>query len=85
MIKHELQNQHNALCHQYKNEKSLVEVDNLYATICCWWLSSGVVLEVGVHELANHLNFGIFVLAMERFHGPCEHFTHELHVTPFFF
>jgi len=60
LIKLELQDQLNAICHQYKNVTSLVEVDNFYATIHCWWLSSGATSEVGVHELANWLNFWHF-------------------------
>ncbi len=37
----------------YKSAKSLMEVNGLYATICCWWLSSRVTSKACVHELAN--------------------------------
>jgi light-regulated signal transduction histidine kinase (bacteriophytochrome) len=57
LIKPNLQDQHNALCHEYKNAKSLVEADGLYVTICCWWFLSRATFEAGVHELANWLNF----------------------------
>ncbi len=59
-IKSELQNQHNVLCHQYKNAKSLGEANNLYAIICCWWLSLRVASKVNVHELGNELSFWHF-------------------------
>jgi hypothetical protein len=60
LIKLEFQNQHNALCHQYKNAKSLVEAYDLYAIIHCWWLSSRVFSETSVHELANWFSFWHF-------------------------
>jgi hypothetical protein len=53
LIKLNLQNQHNVLCHKYKNAKSLVEASSLYVIICCWWLSLGATFEACVHELAN--------------------------------
>jgi hypothetical protein len=60
LMKLELQDQHNALCHQYKNVKSLMEATDLYATIHCWWLSLRVASEANVHELANWLSFWHF-------------------------
>jgi hypothetical protein len=60
LIKPEFQDQHIFFCHQYNDAKSLGEVDNLYALICCWWFLFWVAFEVGVHELGNCLNFWHF-------------------------
>jgi hypothetical protein len=44
------------------------------------------ILEAGVHELANWLNFWHFSCQlMGRFHAPYEHFTYKLPMTPFLF
>jgi hypothetical protein len=53
LIKPTFQDQHNILCHQYKNAKSLMEVDSFCATICYWWLSLGATLKASFHELVN--------------------------------
>jgi hypothetical protein len=60
LIKLELQDEHTALCHQYKNVKSLGDPNSHYAFIRSWWLSSGDVSKVGVHELNNWLSFWHF-------------------------
>jgi 5'(3')-deoxyribonucleotidase len=49
LMKPELQNQHNILCHQYKNAKSLRKANNIYVAIHCWWLSSEVTSKESVH------------------------------------
>jgi hypothetical protein len=41
LIKLELQDEHKAFCHQYKNAKSHGDVDSHYVFICSWWLSYG--------------------------------------------
>jgi hypothetical protein len=60
LIKLDLQDQHNVLCHEYKNEKSLMEANSCYVIICWWWFSLGATFEACVHELANWLNFWHF-------------------------
>ncbi len=60
LIKLNLQDQHKGLCHQYKNVKSLVEADDLYVIIHCWWISLRDAFEACVHELANWLTFRHF-------------------------
>jgi hypothetical protein len=57
LIKLDLQDQHNVLCHGYKNAKSLMEANGFYVTICCLGLSSRVASKASVHELANWFNF----------------------------
>ncbi len=60
LIKLELQDEYNALYHQYKNATSLGEADSHYVLICCWWFASKIAFKVGVHELGNWLNFWHF-------------------------
>ncbi len=43
-----------------------MEVDNFYASIRYWWLSSRITLEACVHELANWLNFWHFCVRKWR-------------------
>jgi hypothetical protein len=57
LIRPNLQDQHNVLCHEYTNEKSFMEANGLYVTIRCWWFSLGATFEASVHELANWLSF----------------------------
>jgi hypothetical protein len=69
-----------------KNAKSLVEANNFYLTIHCWWLSIGAILEASVHELVNWLNFWHFhVRQWGGFHGPCEHVTYKVPLIPSLF
>ncbi len=56
LFKPKLQDEHKALCHQYKNGKSLRDAD-----IHSWWLSFGVIFQASVHKLAIGLAFGIFM------------------------
>jgi hypothetical protein len=60
LIKLELQDEHKALCHQYKNAKSFGDANNHYALIHSWWLSFGTTSKVGVHELSNWFSFWHF-------------------------
>jgi hypothetical protein len=52
-----LQEQHEALCFEYKNAISLEEVDVPYARIWSWWYSSKVVAEGAIHKFNNWLGF----------------------------
>jgi hypothetical protein len=60
LIKHELQNECKALCHQYKSAKLLANAGNHYAPIHSWWLLIGATFEEGVHELNDWLSFWHF-------------------------
>jgi len=57
LMKLKLQDQHKAFCFDYKNSKSLKEVDIRYVTIYCWWLSIKAMIESIVHKLGNWLAF----------------------------
>ncbi len=59
LIRPMLQDEHKVFCHKYKNAASLGDVNSHYALIHHWWLSFGVIFEVGVHK---GLDFGIFML-----------------------
>ena len=50
-IKQSLQQQHIALCKQYKESKSVDEAEIRYLAIRSWWLSSGATSEDSVHHL----------------------------------
>ena len=50
-IKQSLQQQHIALCKQYKESKSVDEAEIRYLAIRSWWLSSGAASEDSVHHL----------------------------------
>jgi len=43
LIRPELQDEHRALCHQYKNATSFRDANNHYALIHSWWLSFGAI------------------------------------------
>jgi hypothetical protein len=60
LIKPKLQDEHKALCHQYKNAKSLGDVGIHYVFIHSWWLSFGFASEASVHELSNWFSFWHF-------------------------
>ncbi len=53
LIALELQGWHKALCLDYKNVRSLEEVDFHYVTIQSWWYSCGATNEEAIHELNN--------------------------------
>jgi hypothetical protein len=62
LIKLDLQDQHNALCHEYKNAKSLVEANGFYATLFVGSFHQGLFLRHVSMSLQIDSTFGIFVL-----------------------
>jgi hypothetical protein len=61
LIKPKLQDQHNALCHQYKNAKSLVEANSLYAIIIVGGCHQGLLWRQVSMSLQIGLTFSIFM------------------------
>ena len=59
-IKPDMQFQHNLLCKQYKNSKSMEEAETRYLAIRAWWLSSGAASEDAIRELDFWLAFWHF-------------------------
>jgi hypothetical protein len=59
-IKEAFQQQHNTLCKQYKDAKSMEEAETRYLAIRSWWLSSGAATEDALHHLDHWLAFWHF-------------------------
>ena len=51
---------HKRLCHEYRKCKTKVNADTAKETIKAWWFSFGVVLESGVREMNDWMNFWHF-------------------------
>ena len=60
-IKPSLQFQHKQLCNDYKNGKTMGNVETKYYVICFWWLSSGATTEEGIIGFLESLDFSISV------------------------
>jgi hypothetical protein len=56
-IRPSLQHEHKQLCKDYKDAKSLEDVDIKYHVIRAWWLSSGATTEEGMYSLSEWLGF----------------------------
>jgi len=52
-IKEAFQQQHNTLCKQYKDAKTMEEAETRYLAIRSWWLSSGATNEDALHHLEH--------------------------------
>jgi hypothetical protein len=50
-IKPDMQHQHTCLCKQYKDSKTMEEVESRYLAIRAWWLSSGIASEDAICDL----------------------------------
>jgi hypothetical protein len=59
-IRQDLQFQHQILCHQYKNAKSMAEAETKYLAIRAWWMSSGAATEQALPQLELWLAFWHF-------------------------
>ena len=59
-IRQELQSQHQRLCQQYKNAKSMEEAETKYLEIRAWWMSSDVATEQMLPRLELWLTFWHF-------------------------
>ena len=59
-IRQDLQSQHQKLCQQYKNAKSMAEAETKYLAIRAWWMSSGAASEQGLPRLELWLAFWHF-------------------------
>jgi hypothetical protein len=59
-IKPNMQDQHNRLCKQYKDSKSMDEAESRYLAIHAWWLSSGAASEDAIRDLNLWLAFWHF-------------------------
>ena len=59
-IKPFLQFQHMQICNDYKDAKTMDDVETKYHVIHSWWLSSGAALEEGILGLSKWLEFWYF-------------------------
>ena len=59
-IRQYLQSQHQQLCQQYKDAKSMAEAETKYLAIQAWWLSSGAASEQSLPRLELWLAFWHF-------------------------
>jgi hypothetical protein len=59
-IKPDLQDQHNRLCKQYKDSKTMEEAESRYLAIRAWWFSSGAASEDAIRDLNLWLAFWHF-------------------------
>ena len=59
-IRQDLQSQHQKLCQQYKNAKSMAEAETKYLAIRAWWMSSGAASEQSLPRLELWLAFWHF-------------------------
>ena len=59
-IKPSLQFQHKQFCNDYKDAKTMDDVETKYYVICSWWLSSGAATEEGILGLSKWLGFWYF-------------------------
>jgi hypothetical protein len=59
-IKPDMQDQHNLLCKQYKDSKTMDEAESRYLAIRAWWLSSGAASEDAIRDLNLWLAFWHF-------------------------
>jgi hypothetical protein len=55
-----MQDQHNRLCKQYKDSKTMDEAESRYLAIRAWWLSSGAASEDAIRDLNLWLAFWHF-------------------------
>ncbi len=93
LIKHELQDQHIVLCHQYKGIKSVWEVDNHYVLIYYWGfhqrlllrhvsMSSeiGLVFSIYVSNNGFMVHVSIFFFKKFMIYLSCLQSKHEFHL-----
>jgi hypothetical protein len=59
-IKPDMQDQHNCLCKQYKDSKTMDEAESRYFAIWAWWLSLGATFEDAIRDLNLWLAFWHF-------------------------
>jgi len=59
-IKEPFQQQHNIICKEYKDSKTMDEVETHYLAIQSWWLSLGAASEEALHHLDHWLAFWHF-------------------------
>jgi hypothetical protein len=50
-IKSDMQDQHNRICNQNKDSKTMDEVESRYLAIRTWWLSSGAASKDAIRDL----------------------------------
>jgi hypothetical protein len=55
-----MQDQHNRLCKQYKDSKTMEEATTRYLAIHAWWLSLRAASEDAIQDLNPYLTFWHF-------------------------
>jgi hypothetical protein len=60
LLRLDLQAEHMHLCQEYRKCQSLSDADAAMASIKAWWFSSGAILESGLKELHDWINFWHF-------------------------